>query len=158
LLLKIINGTGSNVWGEGKKPALSSFYEKYKLKGSIVSAVDLLKGIGICAGLDVVNVEGATGNIHSNFKGKAQAIIKELKRGQDFVFVHIEAPDESGHRNELENKVKSIEIIDNDILRPVYEYLKGSGEDFALLITPDHPTPISIFHWRVLSFLIFYSD
>lgn len=132
------------IWGEGKRPALSSFYEKYRLKGSVISAVDLIKGLGICAGLDSVDVEGATGNIHTNFEGKAQAALAELKRGQDFVYVHLEAPDECGHRFELENKVKSIEYIDSRVLQPILAGLQEMGEDYSIMILPDHPTPLTL--------------
>lgn len=136
------------IWGQGTKPALPKLTEKYGLKGSVITAVDLIFGLGICAGLDVIEVVGATGNIHTNFDGKAQAAIKEFDRGQDYIYLHVEAPDECGHRNELENKVLSIELIDEKILKPVYEYLSGkkaeTGEDFRILITPDHPTPISL--------------
>jgi len=132
------------IWGEGKKPALSSFYDKYKLKGSVISAVDLIKGIGLCAGLESIDVEGATGNIHTNFKGKAAAALEALKRGRDFVYIHVEAPDECGHRYEIENKVKAIELIDNQIVRVLKEELEKSGEDFKMMILPDHPTPLSL--------------
>ena len=110
----------------------------------MISAVDLIKGIGICAGAKVPDIEGATGNVHTNYEGKAQAAINAFSGGDDFVFVHVEAPDECGHRGEIENKVLSIEYIDSRILRPVYEYLKSTGEDFKILCLPDHPTPLSI--------------
>ena len=100
------------LWGEGTKPQLDNFYKKYGLKGSIISAVDLLKGIGICAGMETPEVEGATGYIETNFSGKADAAIEAFKNGTELVYVHVEAPDECGHRNEPENKVKAIEIID----------------------------------------------
>ncbi len=132
------------LWGEGMKPRLDSFYKKFGIKGSMISAVDLLKGIGKCAEMSVCNVEGATGYIDTNFEGKAQAAIEEFKKGQDFVYVHIEAPDECGHRAEIENKKKSIELIDKYIIGPVAEYLRESGEDFSVMILPDHPTPIEI--------------
>lgn len=132
------------IWGEGKKPMLSSFYEKYKLKGTVISAVDLIKGIGLCAGLESIDVEGATGNIHTNFRGKAAAALEALNRGQDFVYVHVEAPDECGHRYEIRNKVKSIELIDDQIIRFMKEELDKSGEDYKMLILPDHPTPLSL--------------
>lgn len=132
------------IWGEGRRPALSSFYEKYRLKGSVISAVDLIKGIGLCAGLESIDVEGATGNIHTNFEGKARAALAELKKGQDFVYIHLEAPDEAGHRFEIENKVKSIEAIDKRVLKPIYEELQASGEDFKIMVLPDHPTPLSL--------------
>ena len=130
------------IWGEGKRPALSSFYDKYKLKGSVISAVDLIKGLGICAGLDSIDVEGATGNVHTNFEGKAQAALAELERGQDFVYVHLEAPDECGHRFEMENKVKSMEYIDRRIIKPIMEGLQAKGEDYSIMLLPDHPTPL----------------
>lgn len=129
-------------WSPGKKPALPSFKEKWKLDASVISAVDLIKGIAICAGMKSVDVEGATGNISTNFRGKGEAAINEFKSGRDFVYVHVEAPDECGHRAELENKILSIEKIDAEILKPVYEYLKDSGEGFKIMVLPDHPTPI----------------
>lgn len=132
------------IWGEGRKPMLSSFYEKYKLKGSVISAVDLIKGIALCAGLESIDVPGATGNIHTNFRGKAEAALEALKRGRDFVYVHLEAPDECGHRHEIENKVKSIEYIDDQIIRFLKEELEKSGEEYKMLILPDHPTPLSL--------------
>ena len=132
------------LWGEGKKPALSSFYDKYGLKGSVISAVDLIKGIGLCAGLESIDVEGATGNYHTNYEGKATAALDALKRGQDFVYIHLEGPDECGHRYEIENKVKSIEAIDSRIVKPILEELASRGEEFSIMILPDHPTPLSL--------------
>ena len=130
------------IWGEGSKPELPSFKEKTGLCGTMISAVDLLKGIAICAKMNSVDVEGATGNVNTNFSGKADAAIKALKEGSDFVYIHVEAPDESGHRHEIDNKVKSIELIDEKIIGPVMEYLKSSGDDFRVMVMPDHPTPI----------------
>lgn len=130
------------IWGEGSKPELPSFKEKTGLCGTMISAVDLLKGIAICAKMNSVDVEGATGNVNTNFSGKADAAIKALKEGSDFVYIHVEAPDESGHRHEIDNKVKSIELIDEKIIGPVMEYLKSCGEDFRVMVMPDHPTPI----------------
>jgi 2,3-bisphosphoglycerate-independent phosphoglycerate mutase len=133
------------LWGEGKRPALPSFEEKYGVKGSVISAVDLVFGIGICAGLEPVEVEGATGNIHTNFAGKAQAAIDELlSKDKDFVYLHIEAPDECGHRYEIENKVKSIEIIDRQIVAPIKKALDDSGKEYSMMILPDHPTPLRL--------------
>ena len=132
------------VWGEGKKPLLSSFYEKYNLKGSVISAVDLIKGIGMCAGMDVIDVEGATGNIHTNFIGKAKAALSEMAKGNDFVYVHVEAPDECGHRYEIENKYKAIELIDNQIVKVIKDEMDRIGEDYRMIILPDHPTPLSL--------------
>lgn len=131
------------LWGEGTKPVLDSFYNKFKKKGSMISAVDLLKGIAICADMDSIDVDGTTGYIDTNFEGKAKAAIEEFKKGQDFVYIHVEAPDECGHRGEYNNKVKAIELIDEKILTPVVEFLKGY-DDFAVLVCPDHPTPLNI--------------
>lgn len=130
-------------WGEGRRPGLSNFREKFGLKGAVVSAVDLIKGIGLCAEMEVIQVPGATGNIHTNFPGKAQAAIDFLKGGGDFVYLHMEAPDECGHRHEIENKKKSIEMIDSLVVRPVTEALAALG-DYRMLILPDHPTPLSL--------------
>ena len=131
-------------WSPGKKPALPNFREKWNLSAAVISAVDLIKGIGLCAGMKSIDVEGATGNVHTNYKGKADAAIQAFADGCDYVYVHVEAPDECGHRAELENKVLSIEKIDGEILKPVYEYLCGSGEDFKIMVLPDHPTPIRL--------------
>ena len=129
------------LWGEGKKPAIPKFQDKYGLKGSVISAVDLIKGIGLCAGMKSIDVEGATGNIHTNFLGKTQAALKELESGQDFVYIHIEAPDECGHRHEVENKVKSIEIIDDLVAGTLRKELE-KFDDYRILVLPDHPTPL----------------
>jgi len=131
-------------WSPGKKPALPSFKEKWGLNGAVISAVDLIKGIGLCAEMKSIDVEGATGNIHTNFDGKAEAAIKAFNDGYEYVYVHVEAPDECGHRAEIDNKVLSVEKIDKQILAPVLEYLKGTGEPFKIMILPDHPTPIRI--------------
>lgn len=131
------------LWGEGTKPLLDNFSEKFGKKGSMISAVDLLKGIAICAGMNSVDVDGATGYLDTNFDGKCKAAIEEFKKGADLVYIHVEAPDECGHRGEIENKVKAIEMIDEHILGPVVEFLKGY-DDFAVLVCPDHPTPLSI--------------
>ncbi len=131
------------LWGEGTKPLLDNFSEKFGKKGSMISAVDLLKGIAICAGMNSVDVEGATGYLDTNFDGKCKAAIEEFKKGADLVYIHVEAPDECGHRGEIENKVKAIEMIDEHILAPVVEFLKDY-DDFAVLVCPDHPTPLSI--------------
>lgn len=131
------------LWGEGTKPLLDNFSEKFGIKGSMISAVDLLKGIAICAGMNSVDVDGATGYLDTNFDGKCKAAIEEFKNGADLVYIHVEAPDECGHRGEIENKVKAIEMIDEHILGPVVEFLRGY-DDFAVLVCPDHPTPLSI--------------
>ena len=130
------------LWGEGKRAELTPFKEKYGVSGAMISAVDLLKGIGKFAKMNVIEVEGATGYIDTNFKGKADAAIKALKDGADFVYVHMEAPDECGHRAEVQNKVKAIEIIDEQVLGPMLEAFKG--EDIRILICPDHPTPLEL--------------
>jgi 2,3-bisphosphoglycerate-independent phosphoglycerate mutase len=132
------------IWGQGKRPQLRSFMEKFGLTGSTVSAVDLIKGIGLCAGLDAVYVEGATGTLDTNFEGKAQAAIGEFKKGKDLVYVHVEAPDECSHQGQRAEKIKALELIDSKVLAPILEYLKGSGEDYRVLIVPDHRTPIEI--------------
>ena len=131
------------LWGEGVRANLENFYDSHKLKASMISAVDLLKGIGKFAGMRVVNVDGATGYIDTNFKGKAEAAVKELADGQDFVYIHVEAPDECGHRHEIDNKVKSIEIIDKEILGTILPEL-DKYDDFKLMILPDHPTPLAL--------------
>ena len=131
-------------WGEGTKPALESFERRFGLKGAIISAVDLLKGIGKLADMRVIEVEGATGNYDTNFIGKAKACVDALNDGIDFVYVHMEAPDECGHHGDTENKIFSIGEIDQKVVKYVVEKLNESGEDYAILIAPDHPTPISI--------------
>ena len=131
------------LWGEGKKPMLESFEKLHGLKGSVISAVDLLKGIGICAGMNTPFVEGATGYIDTNFAGKAQKAVEEWESGVDFVYLHFEAPDECGHRNEPENKVRAIEFIDEQVLPVILQYLDNCGDDYKIMILPDHPTPIA---------------
>ena len=130
------------LWSPGKKPALPSFKDKWGLDASVISAVDLIKGIAICAGMESIDVEGATGNVHTNYKGKADAAIGAFERGKDFVYIHVEAPDECGHRAEIDNKVLSIEKIDKEILLPIIEYFEKLGEDYKIMVLPDHPTPI----------------
>ena len=132
------------LWSPGKKPQLPSFKEKWGLDAAVISAVDLIKGIGLCAEMESIDVDGATGNVHTNYDGKAQATIDAFKRGKELVYVHVEGPDECGHRAEIDNKVLSIELIDKKILRPVYDYLTKCGEPFKIMILPDHPTPIRI--------------
>ena len=128
------------LWGEGTKPSMASFKEKYGLNGSIISAVDLLKGIAKCAGMNAPEVEGATGYIDTNFDGKAECAIEELKT-HDLVYIHLEAPDECGHRNEPQNKVRAIELIDEKILGKVLPALE-EYDDYKVMVLPDHPTPI----------------
>lgn len=129
-------------WGEGTKPALQSFKARYGLSGAMISAVDLLKGIGKLTGMKVINVVGATGNYDTNFSGKAKACISALKNGCDFVYIHMEAPDECGHHGDAEHKIYSIEQIDKKVVLPVVTELKKTGEPFSVLIMPDHPTPL----------------
>ena len=131
-------------WSPGKKPALPSFKKKWGINASVISATDLIKGIAICAEMNSIDVEGVTANVHTNYAGKANAAIEAFKNGSDYVYIHVEAPDECGHRAEIENKVLSIELIDENILKPVYEYLKNSGEPFKIMVLPDHPTPLRI--------------
>lgn len=128
------------LWGEGTRPAFDSFENIYGIKGSVVSAVDLLKGLGFCAGMEVAEVEGATGYIDTNFEGKAEAGLDMLNRN-DLVYIHFEAPDECGHRNEPENKVRAIELIDERVLPILFEGLK-KYDDYKIMVLPDHPTPI----------------
>ncbi len=128
------------LWGEGTKPQMVSFCDKFGVKAGIVSAVDLIKGIGKLAKCDVAEVKGATGYIDTNFDGKANAAC-ELFKSCDLVYVHVEAPDECGHRGEAENKVRAIELIDEKVLAPVLECLEQYGE-YRVLIAPDHPTPL----------------
>lgn len=131
------------LWGEGRKKPLMPFKEKYGLSGAMISAVDLLKGIGKLTGMEVVEVPGATGYIDTNFDGKAQAAINQLKNGRDFVYIHVEAPDECGHRAELENKVKAVEIIDSKIIGPVMRAMDGF-DAYKIMVLPDHATPIAL--------------
>lgn len=130
-------------WGEGVKKSLTSFEEKYGVKGSMISAVDLLKGIGKFSGMNVVSVDGATGYLDTNFEGKAQAALDEFNNGQDFVYIHVEAPDECGHRNEIKNKVLSLEYIDKRVLEPMLSGL-AKFDDYKILIMPDHATPLAL--------------
>ena len=148
------------LWSPGKKPQLPSFEEKWGLRGAVISAVDLIKGIGLCAGMRSIDVEGATGNVHTNYKGKADAAIQAFREGAELVYVHVEAPDECGHRAELDNKVLSVEKIDAEILTPVLSYLRESGEAFKIMILPDHPTPIRIRTHSIdpVPFMIYTSD
>jgi 2,3-bisphosphoglycerate-independent phosphoglycerate mutase len=132
------------IWGEGRKLTLANFYKKYKLNGSIISAVDLLKGIGILAGLKPVEVKGATGTILTNFRGKANAAINELKGGKDFVYLHMEAADECSHHGNIEDKVRSIEIIDREVIGPIKEAMDKHGIHYRMMVLPDHFTPISV--------------
>ncbi len=131
-------------WGAGTRPALSSFKEKTGKDGVMISAVDLLKGIAVGAGMRNITVPGANGGLHTNYEGKAEAAVRAvLEEGADFVYVHVEAPDEMGHQGSVERKVEAIEYLDQRLIRLVTERMDASGEDYRLLILPDHPTPIS---------------
>lgn len=132
------------LWGEGTRPGVSRFEDTYGVKASVISAVDLIKGIGICAGMKVIEVEGATGNIDTNFSGKGEAALQTLLEGQDLVYIHVEAPDECGHHGDLEGKIRAIELIDEEIVGPLLEGLEKAGEEYSILVMPDHPTPIAI--------------
>lgn len=127
------------LWGEGKKPSLESFEKLNNLAGGVISAVDLIRGIGRGADMKVIEVEGATGTIHTNFKGKGQAAIKALKEGLDYIYIHLEATDECGHQGDIEGKVKALEIIDREIIKRIVENM---DDDFRLLLLPDHKTPL----------------
>lgn len=129
------------LWGEGTKPALSPFEKAHALKGGIISAVDLVKGIGMLADMRVIEVEGATGNYDTNFKGKSEAAADALIDGLDFVYIHMEAPDECGHHGDVAHKIYSIEQIDNVVIPTLCGKLESAGEKYAVLVTPDHPTP-----------------
>lgn len=132
-------------WGAGTRPALSSFEEKNHKKGVMISAVDLLKGIAVGAGMKVVEVEGANGGLHTNYEGKAMAAVNALcEEGYDFAYIHVEAPDEMGHQGSLERKLKAVENLDKKVIKLVKEELEAKGEDFRLLVLPDHPTPICL--------------
>ena len=130
-------------WGEGTKPSVENFYEKYGLKGSVISAVDLIKGIAKCAGMESIDVPGATGNCETNWKGKAEAALDAILRN-DFVYVHMEAPDEMGHQGKPEKKKFAVETIDSVVVKFLNDELTKRGVDFKMLIMPDHPTPISL--------------
>lgn len=132
-------------WGAGTRPALSSFEEKMHLRGAMISAVDLLKGIAVGASMKNISVEGANGGLHTNYEGKAQAAVDVLtKDDYDFVYVHVEAPDEMGHQGSLEKKIQAIENLDSRVIGPIKEGLEAAGVDFRMLIMPDHPTPLAI--------------
>ncbi len=129
-------------WGQGKALDMPRFRELYGVTGSIISAVDLLKGIGKSAGLDIIEVPGATGYLDTNFSGKAAYALDSLKE-RDFVFVHVEAPDEAGHMGNMEAKIKAIEDFDEKVVGGMLNELGGYGE-FRILVLPDHPTPIPV--------------
>lgn len=132
-------------WGAGTRPSLSNFTQKTGLKGAMISAVDLLKGIAVGAGMEIYHVEGATGSLDTNWEGKAQAAIDALlKDGCDFAYIHVEAPDEMGHQGLVKEKVQSIEYLDSRVIAPICRAMEEAGEDYRILVLPDHPTPIRI--------------
>lgn len=128
------------LWGQGKAPSLIPLRERYGLEGSVISAVDLIKGIGFYAGLEIVNVPGATGFLDTNYAGKAEYALRELAR-KDFVYLHVEAPDEASHNGSLEDKIRAIEDFDGKIVGPIWDGLRHL-ENFRILVLPDHCTPI----------------
>ncbi len=132
-------------WGAGTKPLLDPFTETYGKRGVMISAVDLLKGIAVGADMDRILVEGATGGLETNYEGKAEAAVKALTEdGYDLAYVHIEAPDEMGHMGSVEKKIQAIENVDQKVLKNIVDGLEAAGEDFRLLLMPDHPTPIEL--------------
>lgn len=131
------------LWGEGRKPALDDFKKMYGVSGAVISAVDLIKGIAIGAGMKVINVKGATGNLNTNFEGKADAAIKALEK-YNYLYIHIEAPDECGHQGDFAGKQRAIELIDEKVITPVFDYLTANGDNFSMLMLPDHATPVSL--------------
>ncbi len=130
------------LWGHGKTPRIETYREKFGLTGAVISAVDLIKGIGICAGLDIINVEGATGYIDTNYLGKGQAALAALE-SHDFVYVHVEAPDEASHAGNMQHKLQAIEDFDRQVVGTVLEGIK-KYDNFAILCMPDHPTPVRL--------------
>ncbi len=131
------------LWGEGRMPSAPTLQSRFNITGSMISAVDLLKGLGVIAGLSVLHIPGATGYIDTNYEGKAQAAIKALQT-EDFVFVHLEAPDEAGHQGSLTDKIKAIEDFDSRIVRPIVESLRADSQEFRLVVTMDHFTPLAL--------------
>lgn len=132
-------------WGAGTKPALSPFEEKFGKKGAMISAVDLLKGIAVGTSMKNITVEGANGGLHTNYEGKARAALQVLlEEGCDFAYIHVEAPDEMGHQGSIEKKIQAIQYLDQRVIRVVKEGMDASGEDYRMLILPDHPTPICV--------------
>jgi 2,3-bisphosphoglycerate-independent phosphoglycerate mutase len=144
---RIVNGKnpGNMIWpwGQGRAPSIPTFAEKYGLTGSVISAVDLIKGIGFYAGLDIINVPGATGYLDTNYHGKAEYALESL-RNKDFVWVHVEAPDEASHAGDIKAKIKAIENFDSKVVGTILNRMDKSGEEYMLLVLPDHLTPISV--------------
>ena len=131
------------LWGQGPAPSMPSFLDLYGLTGAMISAVDLLRGIAVYAGLEVIDVPGATGTIDTNYSGKVNGAIDALLR-HDFAYLHIEAPDEASHEGDLDQKIRAIELLDQLVVGPVVDRLEKSKEDWRILLLPDHATPISI--------------
>ncbi len=129
-------------WSPGKKPALDNFSHRFGVKATVICAVDLIKGIGLCAGMNAPEVKGATGGAVTDFSAKGLAAVEAYRTGSDFVYIHVEAPDECGHQGECRKKVWAIEQIDRQILTPVKAYLDATGEPYRILLLPDHPTPV----------------
>jgi 2,3-bisphosphoglycerate-independent phosphoglycerate mutase len=154
-----IPANGLWLWGPGVKPVLPSFAERYGLKGGVVSGVDLIRGIGISAGMDILYLSTATGGVVTDFRGKGELAAAYLKGGGDFVFVHVEAPDESGHQGQLAKKISAIERIDKETIVPILDALRAMNEDYRMIVMPDHATPLEIrTHAReAVPFLIFDS-
>lgn len=131
-------------WGEGTRPALKAFSDIYGMTGGVVCAVDLIRGLGLCAGMKTIDVPGATGAVETNFRGKGEAAVRLFDEGCDMVYIHVESPDECGHQGMPEKKVWAIEQIDREILAPVMEAMEARGEELRILLLPDHPTPIAV--------------
>jgi 2,3-bisphosphoglycerate-independent phosphoglycerate mutase len=136
------------IWGQGRKPGLASIADKYGVSGTVIAAVDLIKGIGLCAGLNAPSIEGATGTLDTDFGAKARAAADAYGKGSDLVFIHVEAPDECSHQGDADGKVRALELIDSEVIAPVVEWLdanrESTGEDYRVLILPDHRTPLAI--------------
>ncbi len=132
------------IWGQGTRPNLPNFCEKFGVKATVISAVDLIRGIGYFAGINVVTVEGADGTINTNYEGKVAMAISEYERGQDMIYMHIEGTDECSHQGNLEAKMRCAHYIDSRVVKPLYEYLESTGEDYKILVVPDHRTPLAI--------------
>jgi len=131
------------LWGQGKKLEIPSFYSKFGISGSVISAVDLIKGLGLSAGLESIDVPGATGYLDTNYQGKVDAALKELEKG-DFVYLHVEAPDEASHKGSFDEKIKAIEDFDSKVVAQVIKGLEEKFDDYSVMVMPDHPTPLSI--------------
>jgi 2,3-bisphosphoglycerate-independent phosphoglycerate mutase len=129
-------------WGQGKTPQMPSFTERFGLRGGVISAVDLIKGIGICAGLEAIDVPGATGYLDTNYQGKAEYGLRAVENG-DFVYIHVEAPDEASHNGDLKAKIAAIEAFDEKVVGTIVQEMERRG-DYKVMVLPDHPTPIDL--------------